>query len=1167
MNQDHIDKHSSVEQSMVFTKMGEDHYNTGNIDDALKAFKKALKINPKNITALNNLGVASWHKGDIHQAIDSFQQVLKLEPTNEDAIHNMHELQKAHADDTCLRVKINGDILVCVPSSIEFMTPYILLEQEDWFEEEIHYIRKLMREGMKVIDIGANYGLYTLTMSKIIGSSGMIWAFEPTSLTADFLRKSIQTNGLKNITLLQAGLSDKKGTAKISLNANPELNTVTDEPASGGRYETVELLTLDECYHLYGWDNIDFIKLDAEGQEHNIIKGGKQFLTSQSPLIMFELKHGENVNIEIIRDFSGLGYQPYHLVPGINILTPIDLNKPFDTYQLNLFCCKTDRAKRLEEQGLLITRYQSPEPICNALWQQKLQALPYFKLLMGSWAAIEKDNTTPGWEHYVNSLNDYVMAHDEELSAPERVARLHRAWEESSQALESKVNVSRLVTHVRIQSALGKRGDSLQTINTILKLIESEKTTDLSEPFIPVSPRFDYIVPNEINKWLLASLLEYREKAQAFSSYFTGKSSLNNLELIKQLGYQTPEMERRRQIVRIRHGLQNGPISNPSVSKNHQDNLNPEFWDQVAQSITPHNIFTHLGVILEQKIRTVDIGAMDIGESQNENKAAILSRKALEAAERGALAEAITLFAQAQEVGVNDSIFHYNYATSLMMLGRYKEALPHLEQCTRLTPDYLPGLNNYAVTLERLLRIDDAETVLHRVLSMQPGHHEALTNLANCLKEQGRTLEAVELCRQALVSKPDYLAAGSNLLLCLHYHETDGRYIRAEHESIVRQIVPATSTRAEAPMHRGRGPGEKIRIGFVSPDLRLHSVAYFLMPLIAGLDRAKFHITCYSDTRIADSVTASFAKASDAFFPTCGLQDTELAGIVERDVIDVLIDLAGHTEGGRPGLYALRPAPVQCTYLGYPSTTGLQAMDWRITDWIADPAGFDDFYTERLFRLPGCFLCYHGSLNMSAVATSPAAHRGSVTFCSFNNAAKIQPETIRLWASVLSKTPGTRMVLKAKALSNSHISATIIEKFAREGIKADRIEIRGYSESVIDHMAMYADVDIALDTWPYNGTTTSCEALWMGVPVVSLSGSVHASRVGATILRAVGLGSLAVDTPAAFVRIAGTLAADIVKLARLRAGLRNAMSHSDLCNAEQFAKSFGEAIEKMVHAN
>jgi protein O-GlcNAc transferase len=218
-----------------------------------------------------------------------------------------------------------------------------------------------------------------------------------------------------------------------------------------------------------------------------------------------------------------------------------------------------------------------------------------------------------------------------------------------------------------------------------------------------------------------------------------------------------------------------------------------------------------------------------------------------------------------------------------------------------------------------------------------------------------------------------------------------------------------------------------------------------------------------------------------------------------------------------------------------------------------------------LMRLPGCFLCYLGPSDTPAVSASPAARNGNVTFCSFNNIAKIQPTTVKLWARVLSETPGTRMIIKAKALSDPRVSTPIIEMFQREGVNAERIDIRGYSTGVIEHLSMYADVDIALDSWPYNGTTTTCEALWMGVPVLSLSGPVHASRVGTTLLRAVGLGSLAVDTPEAFVRIAGILTSDIARLAKLRAGLRISMSQSDLCNAERFSKAFGEAIEVMTH--
>lgn len=634
-NHDRNTRQSPSEQSIVLIREGEAHFHSGQIEDAQKAFDKALELDPGNVSALNNLGVLSWQKGDVDAATERFERVLKIDPCNEDATHNLQEIQAVQqnsveqkntestqrsdqSDETCLRVTINGEIQVCVPPSIQFMTPYILVEQEDWFEDEIHYIRRALHKGMNVIDIGANYGLYTLTMSKIIGTSGRIWAFEPTSLTADFLRKSISANQMTNIVLTQAGLSDQKGTAQISLNPNPELNAITADPDSGGEYETVELTSLDECEKIFDWDEIDFIKLDAEGQEHNIIRGAKHFLSTRSPLIMFELKHGDTVNVELMHDFSKLGYQLYHLVPGLNILAPVDSSKPFDPFQLNLFCCKKDRAQLLQEQGLLITEIPSPAPISAAVWQQGLKDLPYFNVFMPSWASVEQGETLTGWDHYENALNCYVMAHTETRTVHDRYASLHRAWKEVSRALEENATLPRLITQVRIQSELGKRGDSLHTVDTILKLIESEKTVRLSEPFIPISPRFGLIIPEEMNKWLLASLLEFREKAKAFSSFYSGRSSLDHLELIKQLGYQTPEMERRRQLIRMRYGLQHGPVSTPLVSRKAQDNLNPEFWKTAPVSgPNPRNIAALLGITLEGRIQIVDIGAMDIGEEQN----------------------------------------------------------------------------------------------------------------------------------------------------------------------------------------------------------------------------------------------------------------------------------------------------------------------------------------------------------------------------------------------------------------------------------------------------------------------------------------------------------------------------------------------------------------------
>jgi len=624
------------EASRALTQEGEVHFTTGRVDEAMKAFVQAIETNPRNVSALNNLGVLFWSLGDGGRAIENFELVLKIEPDNEDAAHNLQMIREAlkdatqgqsgeenppsgEPDDGCLHVNIRGGVKVCVPPSIDHMTPYILVEQEDWFEDEIHFIRKAISQGMNIIDIGANYGLYTLTMASLIGPSGRLWAFEPTSVTASFLRKSIRANGFANITLVQAGLSDKKGTAQISLNTNPELNAVTDESVPGGTYETIELMSLDECAHEYGWENIEFVKLDAEGQEHNIIVGGKHFLSTQSPLIMFELKHLNSVNTTLIDDFMALGYGMYHLVPGLNILVPIPGNRVFDPFQLNLFCCKPDRAKALEEKGLLSSGHALPDSSSEPdLSMKHLQAMPCQRLFLEAYASVGQEMRLPGWDHYERALSLHVHAHDGGRAASYRYASLLGAREEIGQALKLAVTLPRLISHVRILSELGERDESLKTANAIFNLIQSETRIRLDEPFLPASPRFDTIVPADTTKWIVSCILEYTEKAKAFSSYYTGNASLNNLEIIRQLGYQSPEMERRRQLIRMRFRMQAEPHPDPAVTDVSTDNLNPGFWKNGGDfNAESRSAPPTLEIKLKDRIHILDIGAMDIAGDKN----------------------------------------------------------------------------------------------------------------------------------------------------------------------------------------------------------------------------------------------------------------------------------------------------------------------------------------------------------------------------------------------------------------------------------------------------------------------------------------------------------------------------------------------------------------------
>ena len=236
-----------------------------------------------------------------------------------------------------INITITGDIKVTVPASNQYMTTFVLQEQHDWFEDEMHFVRHFIKPGMNIIDIGANHGLYTLTFANIIGDSGRVWAFEPTEATAESLRSSIVDNQFKNIELIQAGLSNKTGSVELFTSPNSELNSLSKEVVPGDKHETISVDTLDNCRNTYGWDNIDFIKLDAEGEEDNILKAGFKLLSDMSPLIMFELKHADNVNLPLIKRFKSMGYNCYRLLPGLNILIPFNSELPFDAYLLNLF--------------------------------------------------------------------------------------------------------------------------------------------------------------------------------------------------------------------------------------------------------------------------------------------------------------------------------------------------------------------------------------------------------------------------------------------------------------------------------------------------------------------------------------------------------------------------------------------------------------------------------------------------------------------------------------------------------------------------------------------------------------------------------------------------------------------------------------------------------------
>lgn len=359
---------------------------------------------------------------------------------------------------------------------------------------------------------------------------------------------------------------------------------------------------------------------------------------------------------------------------------------------------------------------------------------------------------------------------------------------------------------------------------------------------------------------------------------------------------------------------------------------------------------------------------------------------------------------------------------------------------------------------------------------------------------------------------------------------------------------------------RSFDPERKLRVGFVSPDYRGHSVAYFARPFFDAFNRDRFDVIAYAHVTRQDAVTADLRDLTTDWRDIVDWSDQRLADEIRKDRIDILIDLAGLTRDSRLLAFTARPAPIQMTYIGYPNTTGLTKIDYRITDWITDPEGVDDDYTETLIRLPGCFLCYAIPSHAPAVEPGPCEHRDYVTFGSFNNLAKVNPGVFDVWADVLCAVPQSKLLLKSTSSNHATTQEIVRASLEERGVDPKRVSFADYRATPASHLALYNDVDIALDTFPYNGTTTTCEALWMGVPVITLRGDRHASRVGASLLSAIGFEACIADNPEDYVRTARLMAEHRGILKTTRRTLRDTVYHSSLCANQAHARILEDAF-------
>jgi protein O-GlcNAc transferase len=502
-------------------------------------------------------------------------------------------------------------------------------------------------------------------------------------------------------------------------------------------------------------------------------------------------------------------------------------------------------------------------------------------------------------------------------------------------------------------------------------------------------------------------------------------------------------------------------------------------------------------------------------------------------------------------------------ANELRDQGNLDEAVAAYRKAIDLKPELAAAHSNLGVALEDQGKLEEAVAAYRQAIDIKPDLAEAYSNLGNALGDQGKHDKAVAAYRQAIDIQPDYAEALSNLLFSLNYDDksTAEQLFTAHREWNERYGGPMLRPTAYA---NDRGISRRLKIGYVSPDFRGHSVAFFFEPLLKGHDRKAVEVFCYAEVKRPDAVTTHLKGLADHWLVTVGLSDDELAGRIRAGGIDILVDLAGHTANNRLRVFARKPAPVQVTWLGYPNTTGLEAIDYRLVDAVTDPIGeADAFASETLVRLEGGFLCYGALKDAPAPEVPSCLKTGTVTFGSFNNPAKLSAATLDAWATLLSRLPQARLLLKGKPFADATTRALLLARLGERGVAAERVELMAWLPNATDHLALYHRMDIALDPFPYNGTTTTCEALWMGVPVVTLWGNRHAGRVGASLLGQIGQPDFIANSADDYVEIGIALAGNPRRLDELRRSLRPRIASSALCYGPVFARKMEAAFRMM----
>jgi predicted O-linked N-acetylglucosamine transferase (SPINDLY family) len=517
---------------------------------------------------------------------------------------------------------------------------------------------------------------------------------------------------------------------------------------------------------------------------------------------------------------------------------------------------------------------------------------------------------------------------------------------------------------------------------------------------------------------------------------------------------------------------------------------------------------------------------------------------------QGKLDEAIACYRRALELSPDFVKAHNSLGVAFSTSGQLDEAIACYRRALELNPEYAEAHSNLGAAFSERGMLDEAVACYRRALGVQPASAETHVNLGSAFNELGNLDEAIACYRRALELKPDYPEAHSNLVFTLQYGAgiTPAQVSRACDDFDRQHAAPLRST--WRPHANPRQPERPLRLGFVSADFRRHPVGYFYLRALECLREEDCQLVCYSATDREDDFTTRFRAAAHAWRAVGGFSDSALAEQIRADGVDILFDLASHAAANRLLVFARKPAPLQIAWAG---PTGLSAMDYVLADAHLIPPGTEGDYREKPLRMPDAYACYEPPLESPPVTSLPALDRGYVTFGCLNNLAKITPQVTETWAQILRRLPASRLVIRyGDAASNASIHDRLRARFAGLAIPPDRIRLVGLAP-YRRRLDLYGEIDLALDPFPFSGCTTTCEALWMGVPSVTCPGNTYLSRQSTSILRTVGLDEFVTQNVPDYVARAVALAEDLPRLAALRPGVRQRMAASPLCDGKRFA--------------